>query len=162
MLVVPFSLYFLVQQQTWLAEEYGQLKADAIAAVAAVFGVQMTIFVIVIWKYWEDFMLVVQGKGHIPYEEQYKEDAKYLQSDQYQYDLQKEKQMKMKRQHTINVAKKKTEEQERSLFVGYFDEGSKLDFEKMTVDASVQQYEESKNITPWKPMTKEEKLQKKK
>ena len=51
----------------------------------------MTIFVIVIWKYWEDFMLVVQGKGHIPYEEQYKEDAKYLQSDQYQYDLQKEK-----------------------------------------------------------------------
>ena len=64
------------------------------AAVSAVFTVQMIIFVVAVVKHWEDLVLVLQGKGHIPYEEQYREDAEYYQSDQYQIDIQKDAQRK--------------------------------------------------------------------
>jgi len=50
----------------------------------------MTIFFICVYKYWEDLVLCIQGKGHIPYDEQYREEAKYYQSEQYRYDTLKE------------------------------------------------------------------------
>lgn len=95
MLVLPFSAFFFVQKQQWLIEEYGEHKTNALAAVTAVFTVQIIIFVICVIKYWEDLILCVRGEGHIPYEEKYREEAKYFQSEQYQYDLQKSAQIKL-------------------------------------------------------------------
>ena len=42
--------------------------AEALAALAAVCAVQAVIFTIVIVKYWEDFMIVARGQGHVPYD----------------------------------------------------------------------------------------------
>ena len=143
MCTLPFIAFYLVKTQTWIEEEYGEKKLNALAAVAAVFTVQMIIMVTVVVKHWEDFILVVTGKGHIPYEEQFKEDAEYYQSDQYQIDIQKDELRKTKRRRIIEEAKKKTEEQERPLFVGYYPDG-KIDLETMNLDQRIKVMEESK------------------
>ena len=104
----------------WVVEKYGQGKADALAAVAAVATTQIIIFTIVVVKYWEDFMVVVRGEGHIPYDHALKEQSEYFQSDQYWKDVQADEEKKEKRKKQIEKAKKKTEQSSRSLFVGYF------------------------------------------
>ena len=80
----------------------------------------MVIFIIIVVKYWEDFMICVRGEGHIPYDLNLKEESKYFQSDAYWKDVKKDEERKKKRQRIIEKAKKKTEEQSRPLFVGYF------------------------------------------
>jgi len=112
--------------------------------VAAVFTVQATIFFICVYKYWEDLILVVSGKGHIPYEEHYREDAKYFQSNQYQIDMQKDEMRSRKRRKIIEKAKKKTEEEVRPLFVGYYNDGT-LDFETLNIEERIKIMEESKS-----------------
>lgn len=62
----------------------------------------------------------------------------------------------MKRRNVIEQAKKKTEAEVRPLFVGYFDESSRLNLEEMTLDERIKKFEESKNIKPWQSKTKEE------
>ena len=81
MVTVPFSLFFLVSNNQYLLENYGYRKANSIAAVCAVGGVQFVIYVIIIVKYWEDFMIVLRGEGHKPYDESMKETAEYFQSE---------------------------------------------------------------------------------
>ena len=51
---------------------------NALAALAAVGATQFVIFVIVIWKYWEDFMICIRGEGHIPYDLELTDEAKYF------------------------------------------------------------------------------------
>ena len=78
MFVCPFSAFFIVQNNAYLIENYGEDKTNALAALAAVGGVQFVIFVVVIVKYWEDFLICVRGEGHIPYDPSLKEEAKYF------------------------------------------------------------------------------------
>lgn len=120
MLVCPFATFFVVQSNQYLQENYGWDKTNAIAALAAVGAVQFVIFVIIIVKYWEDFLICVRGEGHIPYDPSRQEESKYFQSDQYWKDVKKDEDKKKKRKKIIDKALKKTEEQSRPLFVGYF------------------------------------------
>jgi len=69
MLVVPFGLFYLVANNQYLLEQYGHEKRQAIAAIAAVGGVQLVIYTVIIIKYYEDFVAVAKGEGHIPYDE---------------------------------------------------------------------------------------------
>ena len=68
MFVCPFAAFFIVQNQQSLIDTYGEHKTNALAALAAVCAVQAVIFTIVIVKYWEDFMIVARGQGHVPYD----------------------------------------------------------------------------------------------
>ena len=68
MFVMPFAAFFIVQSNEYLIEQYGQHKTNNLAALAAVGATQFTIMIIVIVKYWEDFMIVLRGEGHIPYD----------------------------------------------------------------------------------------------
>ena len=65
-------------------------------------------------------MICIRGEGHIPYDLELTDEAKYFQSDQYQTDIKKDEERKKKRAKIIEKAKKVTEEQSRPLFVGYF------------------------------------------
>ena len=109
MVVCPFLAFAIVKNQQWLIDEYGEGKTNALAAVAAVAAVQFTIMIIVVVKYWEDFMIVVRGQGHLPYDKSLTEKAEYLQSEQYRKDIMKDEERKNKRKDIIQLAKKKTE-----------------------------------------------------
>ena len=76
--------------------------------------------IICIVKYWEDFMIVARGEGHLPYDPDCKAESEYFQSKDYWKDVLEDEEKKKKRRKAIERAKKKTEEQERPLFVGYF------------------------------------------
>ena len=78
MFTLPFVAFYAVQSMDWVVEKYGQGKADALAAVAAVATTQIIIFIIVVVKYWEDFMVVVRGEGHLPYDHALKEQSEYF------------------------------------------------------------------------------------
>ena len=61
MFVVPVATFFIVQSQQSLIEAYGEHKTNSLAALAAVGATQLVIFIIVVVKYWEDFMVVARG-----------------------------------------------------------------------------------------------------
>jgi len=109
LMICPFVAYFAVQNQQWIVDAYGWEKANALAALAAVAAVQAVIWTIIIIKYWEDFMIVFRGQGHLPYDESLKKDSEYFQSDQYQKDIKADDHRREKRRKTIEKAKKKTE-----------------------------------------------------
>lgn len=120
MFVLPFTAFFMVQRNEHLIETYGVHKTNNVAALAAVGATQITIMIIVIVKYWEDFMIVMRGEGHLPYDKSLTKDSEYFQSAAYYEDLNHDAEKRKKRQKTIYEAKKKTEVEERPLFVGYF------------------------------------------
>ena len=77
MFVIPFGLFFIVQNNQYMLDTYGYQKTNTAAALAAVGGVQFVIFAIIVIKYFEDFLIVAKGEGHIPYDEALKEQAEY-------------------------------------------------------------------------------------
>ena len=78
MFVVPVGTFFAVCNYQPLIDTYGWNKACSVAALAAVFATQMVIGIIVLVKYWEDFMIVMRGEGAKPYDESRKEEAEYF------------------------------------------------------------------------------------
>ena len=78
MFVCPFVTFFVIQNQEWLIEKYGMDKVNALAALGAVGATQLVIFIIIIIKYWEDFLIVVRGQGHLPYDESRKKESEYF------------------------------------------------------------------------------------
>lgn len=92
-----------------MIDEYGEHKTNALAAVAAVAATQLVIFIIIVVKYWEDFVLVARGQGHIPYDQTLKEESDYFQSEDYWKDVNKDEERRKKRKQIIEKAKKETE-----------------------------------------------------
>lgn len=104
-----------------MIDEYGWEKTNALAALASVGTVQFVLGCIILYKYWEDLMIVVRGEGHIPYDKSLQKDSDYFQSDRYWKDVADDEKKREKRRKVIEKAKQKTEASERPLFVGYFD-----------------------------------------